>query len=197
MTQRAMEIFGKETSDFVVTGGTPFHSPRHADGRRRLEQRRVLPFAAKALGSSVEVTNLPGFPRVTGRSLICFPRWKIAPSFPPLIFPDLVPILAVTAACKNGAVFTDIRRLRLKESDRVASVIAMVEALGGKAQASEDTLTVYGTGLVGGTVDTMNDHRIAMSAAIAATACNPTRDHSWHGCVEKVLSKILLKNTPV
>ena len=68
-------------------------------------------------------------------------------------------------------MFTDIRRLRLKESDRVASVIAMVEALGGKAQASEDTLTVYGTGLVGGTVNAMNDHRIAMSAAIAATAC--------------------------
>ena len=68
-------------------------------------------------------------------------------------------------------VDVNIRRLRLKESDRVASVIAMVEALGGKAQASEDTLTVYGTGLVGGTVDAMNDHRIAMSAAIAATAC--------------------------
>ena len=68
-------------------------------------------------------------------------------------------------------MFTDIRRLRLKESDRVASGIAMVEALGGKAQASEDALTVYGTGLVGGTVDAMNDHRIAMSAAIAATAC--------------------------
>ncbi len=85
--------------------------------------------------------------------------------------PDLVPVLAIAAACRHGAVFTEIRRLRLKESDRVASVIAMVEALGGKAEAAEDTLRVFGTGLSGGTVNSCNDHRIAMAAAIAATAC--------------------------
>lgn len=88
--------------------------------------------------------------------------------------PDLVPVLAVVAAAKQGATFTDIRRLRLKESDRVASVIAMIESLGGKAEASENTLTVYGTGLTGGFVDSFGDHRIAMAAAIAATVCkNP------------------------
>ena len=47
----------------------------------------------------------------------------------------------------------------------------MLQNLGGKAEASENSLTVYGTGLTGGTVDTVNDHRIAMAAAIAATAC--------------------------
>ncbi len=86
--------------------------------------------------------------------------------------PDLVPILAVCAAAKHGAVFTHIRRLRLKESDRVATTVAMIEALGGKAEATEDRLTVFGTGLVGGTVDACNDHRIAMSAAIAAMVCS-------------------------
>ena len=86
--------------------------------------------------------------------------------------PDLVPILSVVAAANQGAVFTDIQRLRLKESDRVASVIAMITDLGGKAEADEATLTVYGTGLQGGTVDSCNDHRIAMSAAIAATVCS-------------------------
>lgn len=85
--------------------------------------------------------------------------------------PDLVPILAVVAAAKNGAVFTDIRRLRLKESDRVASVIALLESLGGKAEATENTLTVYASNLVGGTVDSFGDHRISMAAAIAATIC--------------------------
>jgi 3-phosphoshikimate 1-carboxyvinyltransferase len=68
-------------------------------------------------------------------------------------------------------VFTDIQRLRLKESDRVASVIAMLESLGGRASATEETLTVSPVPLVGGTVDSCNDHRIAMSAAIAATIC--------------------------
>ena len=85
--------------------------------------------------------------------------------------PDLVPILSIVAGAKNGATFTNIQRLRIKESDRVASTIAMVEALGGRAEATEDTLTVHGIGYRGGTVDAQNDHRIAMSAAIAATVC--------------------------
>lgn len=99
--------------------------------------------------------------------------------------PDLVPILSVAAACNHGAVFSDIQRLRLKESDRVASVIAMLEALGGKAEATEDTLTVYGTGLKGGTVDSANDHRIAMSAAIAATVCTEPVTILGAECVKK------------
>jgi 3-phosphoshikimate 1-carboxyvinyltransferase len=41
----------------------------------------------------------------------------------------------------------------------------------GKATATEDTLTIFPGGLIGGVVDSCNDHRIAMSAAIAATAC--------------------------
>lgn len=99
--------------------------------------------------------------------------------------PDLVPILSVAAAIHHGAVFTDIQRLRLKESDRVASTIAMIEALGGKAEATQDRLTIYGTGLTGGTVDSVNDHRIAMASAIAATVCH--RDVTILGaqCVRK------------
>lgn len=85
--------------------------------------------------------------------------------------PDLVPILSIVAAAKHGAVFTDIQRLRLKESDRVASIIAMLEALGGSASATNDILTVNPCKLSGGVVDSCNDHRIAMSAAIAATVC--------------------------
>lgn len=85
--------------------------------------------------------------------------------------PDLIPILSVVAAENQGAVFTDIHRLRYKESDRVASIIAMIESLGGKAEATYNTLTIHGTGLHGGTVNSFHDHRIAMSAAIAATVC--------------------------
>ena len=50
----------------------------------------------------------------------------------------------------------------------------MLENLGGRARATEDTLEVFPAELTGGTVDSCNDHRIAMSAAIAATICkNP------------------------
>ena len=97
----------------------------------------------------------------------------------------MVPILSLSAAAGHGAVFTDIRRLRLKESDRVASVIAMVESLGGRAEATENTLTIHGTGLRGGTVDAMNDHRIAMSAAIASTVCTDPVTILGAECVSK------------
>jgi 3-phosphoshikimate 1-carboxyvinyltransferase len=85
--------------------------------------------------------------------------------------PDLVPILAVAAAANRGAVITDIQRLRLKESDRVETTCNMIKNLGGKVEATEESLTVLGTGLIGGTVDSCNDHRIAMAAAIASTVC--------------------------
>ena len=85
--------------------------------------------------------------------------------------PDLVPILSVVAAANKGAKFTDIRRLRAKESDRVASVVSMIQNLGGKAEATDNTLTIHPSKLMGGIVNSYNDHRIAMSAAVAATIC--------------------------
>ena len=103
--------------------------------------------------------------------------------------PDLVPILSVMAAANQGAVFTNIARLRLKESDRVESTITMLRALGGKAEATGDTLTVFGTGLTGGMVHSYNDHRIAMSAAIAATVCTEPVTILGAECVEKSYPK--------
>lgn len=99
--------------------------------------------------------------------------------------PDLIPILSVAAAYNHGAVFTRIRRLRYKESDRVAAIVNMIRALGGKAEADENTLTVYGTGLAGGTVSSMGDHRIAMAAAIAATVCKGPVTILGAECVNK------------
>ena len=87
--------------------------------------------------------------------------------------PDLLPVLSVAAAFAQGkTTFINAARLRLKESDRLASSAAMIENLGGRAEVGEDELTVYGTGLIGGTVESCNDHRIAMSAAVAATRCS-------------------------
>ena len=87
--------------------------------------------------------------------------------------PDLLPVLSVAAAFAQGkTTFINAARLRLKESDRLASSAAMIENLGGRAEVGEDELTVYGTGLIGGPVESCNDHRIAMSAAVAATRCS-------------------------
>ena len=130
--------------------------------------------AANALGNDVTVSNLDPDSPQGDRAVVEILNSLNAgtPTVSAGDIPDLVPILAVVAAARYGAVFTDIRRLRLKESDRVATVVEMLENLGGKAEATENTLTVFGTGLKGGTVSSHNDHRIAMAAAIASTVCS-------------------------
>lgn len=101
--------------------------------------------------------------------------------------PDIVPILALRAAAADGVtVITGVKRLRIKESDRVKSVCEMIEALGGKASSDEDSMTIYGSGtLSGGTVDSFNDHRIAMSAAIGAAFCTGDVKINSYKAVEK------------
>lgn len=85
---------------------------------------------------------------------------------------DEIPVLAIAATHAEGTTrFHGIGELRTKESDRAASICAMLQALGGQAEADGDTLIVQGTGgLRPGRVDAAGDHRIAMSAAVAAMA---------------------------
>lgn len=86
--------------------------------------------------------------------------------------PDLVPIVAVLATALSGeTVIYHAQRLIHKESNRLESVHAMLTALGGSARLTNDGLVITGTPLAGGTVDSYNDHRIVMAAAIAALRC--------------------------
>jgi 3-phosphoshikimate 1-carboxyvinyltransferase len=103
--------------------------------------------------------------------------------------PDLVPILAVVAGAMHGAKFHNIARLRLKESDRVASTIAMLSAMGIHAEADDNTLTVHPGAFTGATIHSENDHRIAMSAAIAATAAEGPVTIIGAECVAKSYPK--------
>ena len=168
-----------------------FDAPRfHTPGYIRVEgdwSNGAFFLAASALGSELSIRGLDQGSLQGDRAVVEILRnlaWG-CPTVSAADIPDLVPILSVVAAAGNGAVFSDIRRLRLKESDRVATVIAMVENLGGKAEATENTLTVHGTGLRGGTVDAANDHRIAMSAAIASTVCKENVTILGAQCVRK------------
>ena len=88
--------------------------------------------------------------------------------------PDLLPILSVLACSSNATSrFYNAKRLRLKESDRIYASCQMIKALGGNAVEKDDELIIEGRGrLRGGTVDSFNDHRIAMSAAIASIICD-------------------------
>ena len=87
--------------------------------------------------------------------------------------PDLVPILAAVASVAEGrTIIRDCSRLRLKESDRLATTTQELTALGAHAHVCGNDLVIEGVPeLQGGVVDAHNDHRIAMMAAIAATRC--------------------------
>lgn len=90
--------------------------------------------------------------------------------------PDLLPILAVLSAKAIGKTrFYNAGRLRFKESDRLKSTSNMIKNLGGNSIEKDDELIIIGSGkLNGGSVDSYNDHRIAMSASIASIICkNP------------------------
>lgn len=185
MTLEAMERFGLTCRKFRIAGGRAFTSP----GRIPVEgdwSNAAFFLAADALGSSVTVTNLPSDSPQGDRAVSeLLPGLREKLTIDASDVPDLVPILAVTAACNKGATFRNIRRLRLKESDRVESVITMIRNLGGQAQADGETMTVMGTGLRGGTVDARNDHRIAMAAAIASTVCRENVTILGAQCVSK------------
>lgn len=91
--------------------------------------------------------------------------------------PDLVPVLGVVAACASGQ--TRVRnagRLRLKESDRIATTCRLLRALGVEVEELPDGMLIHGRGgrageacLEGAAVPSWGDHRLAMSAAVAAT----------------------------
>jgi 3-phosphoshikimate 1-carboxyvinyltransferase len=82
--------------------------------------------------------------------------------------PDLVPTLAVLAAFAQGeTVITGVAHLRHKESDRLAAVAAELTKLGIEAQETADGLVIRGGQPQGAAIHTYNDHRIAMSFAVA------------------------------
>ena len=86
---------------------------------------------------------------------------------------DELPLVAVLGAAAEGeTTVSGAAELRVKESDRVATAVALVRALGGDADDHPDGFVVSGRPtLAGGEVDAAGDHRIAMAGAVAAVAC--------------------------
>ena len=87
--------------------------------------------------------------------------------------PDLVPVLTVLAALSQGTTeIVGAARLRFKESDRLAAMNEVLTTLGAKLTEHPEGMTIEGVEhFTGGVVDSHNDHRIAMAAAIASFAC--------------------------
>ncbi len=88
--------------------------------------------------------------------------------------PDIGPILTVLAALSEGETrIINAERLRIKESDRITSIKTELNKLGAKIEEDGDSLIIQGVSEFEGgvSVDSWNDHRIAMALAIASTKC--------------------------
>jgi len=85
---------------------------------------------------------------------------------------DELPLVALAACFAEGTTtIRDAEELRRKESDRIETVTAALNALGGKVEPTPDGMVIEGTGgLRGGTIDSHGDHRIAMLGAVAGLA---------------------------
>jgi 3-phosphoshikimate 1-carboxyvinyltransferase len=99
--------------------------------------------------------------------------------------PDLVPTLAVTAAFARGkTIIQKIGHLRLKESDRINALAGELAKMSIRVEEGEDWLSIEGGEPHGAEIETHNDHRMAMSFAIAGLAVSGIRIRN-ESCVNK------------
>lgn len=124
----------------------------------------------KEMGANITITNereVAGEPvgDITAKSSALHAVTVPASRAPSMI--DEYPILAIAAACAQGkTIMCGVEELRVKESNRLAAIIAGLHACGVEAMEEGDNLIVFGRGKAprgGGTVTTHYDHRIAMS----------------------------------
>ena len=194
MTLDALGLFGvypeARENGFFIPGGQRYQSQNFA-----IEadwSQAGFWYAAKLLGSPLDVGGMDPGSDQGDRVIAAHYETLVQPGDVELDVsgcPDLVPPLAAMAALRPGQTtrITNAARLRIKESDRLASVTQVLGALGADITEGPDSLTIRGKdSLTGGVkVDSFNDHRIAMMAAVAATRCGKPVTVTGAECVAK------------
>lgn len=178
MTRQAQKAFGLDLPfdgrDFTVPAEANYTSPGTADVEGDWSNAAFWLAADALSGGSLEVTGLRADSLQGDKAVVALIESIRAGNAVVDVkdVPDLVPVLSVMAAVSPGKTeFINGARLRIKESDRISSVCRMLRALGARCEEKAEGLVVTGGRLSGGTVDSENDHRIVMSAAVAAIAC--------------------------
>lgn len=170
---------------FELPGGQSY-LPREYEIEADASSASYFWAAAAVTGGRVTITNLSlessqgdaAFPEVLGRmgcAIESTPAGLTVQGGPlqgvtvdMATMPDLVPTLAVLAAFAAGdTVITGVAHLRHKESDRLAAVAAELAKMGITAHETPDGLIIRGGTPQGAVIHTYNDHRIAMSFAVA------------------------------
>ena len=195
MTLAALAQFGVETAFdgvrvFRVPGGQTYR-PRQVTVEADWSNAAFW-YVAAALGSPVEVVGLNPASAQGDRVIADFCARLVRPGQVDLDVsqcPDLVPPLAALAALRGGETtrIVGAARLRIKESDRLATVTQVLRALGGQVEEHRDFLVIQGRDQLegGATVSGCNDHRIAMMAGISAIRCQKPVTITGAECVQK------------
>ena len=192
ITIECMKLFGvdvEETSyGYFVRGGRKYISPRNiicendysnaafflTAGSLSEEFVGVKNLNPKTCQGDSEIINLlarfGSEKKIEGNTVSFRKRTLDSIEIDATDIPDLVPILSLVASVSKGETrIYGAERLRYKESDRLKSVSTVLNALGADITETEDGLIIKGVEkLKGGRVDSFNDHRIAMTAAIAS-----------------------------
>ena len=174
MTLRAVGMFGirieRMETGWFIPGNQRYVSP----GKLETEgdwSSAAFWLAAGRMGSQIEVLGLDPHSLQGDKAI---EDLLAKPFINAENIPDLVPALAACAAVQSyETIITGAARLRIKESDRLSAVAGMLNTLGASVTVTEDGLIIRGVSpLKGGYIEGMNDHRIVMAAAIAATAAD-------------------------
>lgn len=192
MTIDVLERFGikvtRKEDGFFISGGQKYQSVISIEAEGDWSNGAYL-MAMGSFGEEIEVTGLNSNSIQGDKEILSILKnyGKKVPLTPVETdcrnIPDLVPAIAVLALYSEGiSTFLNVERLRIKESDRITSVQSLIEAFGGKSEVyqstdenglSHENLRVFGKAGKENTirdtveVDSFNDHRIVMAAAIA------------------------------
>ncbi|MCQ2068298.1 MAG: 3-phosphoshikimate 1-carboxyvinyltransferase [Bacteroidaceae bacterium] len=193
LTLNALAAFGVKVNDFIIPAGQRYTTP---SGQVAVEgdwSGAAFWITAGAIGGKaitctgidyahsaqgdrriVDVLRRMGADITTSDSTVTArPSSLTATQIDCADIPDLVPIMAIAASSAQGTtVFDNIRRLRIKESDRIQSILQLLSGAGISAYASDNTLTVTGGPARNCAYDPSGDHRMAMAAAVLASAKN-------------------------
>lgn len=108
-----------------------------------------------------------------GEDIIVSPHKLHAITLDAKDIPDLVPIVSVLMAKADGiSIIKNVDRLRIKETDRLEAVMTNLKKMGIKSRYQDNELMILSGDIKAFEVDSFNDHRMVMMAAIAASIAN-------------------------
>ena len=191
MTRQALTQAGITLDGYTVPGGQHY-APIQENVEADWSQAGFF-YAGLGLGNDLDIQGLDPHSKQGDQRMVGFYETLTGPE-PDITLdvsqcPDLVPPLAALAAGMEGKTchIVGAARLRIKESDRLATTSQVLCALGANVEELAEGLTIHGVAQFAGgvTVPCHNDHRIAMMAAMAATRCEAPITLTGAECVAK------------